>query len=149
MEDFRDIGKYISMIQRIKNNYVARELSAYQIGCGQQFFLLQISEHPGISLQRLAELGYYDKATSTRAVHKLEVEGYVRTEMDTVDKRVRKIYVTQKAEPVISKTKEILDRWCLGVLEGIPPDEQRQAKRLLEKMAGNARICMEQNRRKD
>ena len=72
VKEHREIGKYISMIQRLSNIYFANELSSYQIGCGQQFFLLQIFKNPGISLQELASNGSYDKATATRAVKKLE-----------------------------------------------------------------------------
>ena len=78
----REIGKYISILQRLSNIYFANELSSYQIGCGQQFFLLQIFKNPGISLQELASNGSYDKATATRAVKKLEEEGVQITEVD-------------------------------------------------------------------
>ncbi len=42
MKEHKEIGKYISIIQRLNNMYFANQLSSYQIGCGQQFFLLQI-----------------------------------------------------------------------------------------------------------
>lgn len=149
MEIYRDIGKYISIIQRLKNIYLSKKLSDYQIGCGQQFFLLQIFEHPGISLQELAELGYYDKATATRAVRKLEDEQYVFTKTDKTDKRLRHIYVTDKAGPVIRETWALIDEWNRIILKDIPEEERRKAESLLKKMAGNAHIYMEQQRRKE
>ena len=81
MNKHREIGKYISILQRLSNIYFANELSSYQIGCGQQFFLLQIFKNPGISLQELASNGSFDKATATRAVKKLEEEAYGRKPM--------------------------------------------------------------------
>ena len=105
----REIGKYISILQRLSNIYFANELSSYQIGCGQQFFLLQIFKNPGISLQELASNGSYDKATATRAVKKLEEEAYVRTETDGEDKRVRHIYATEKAKRVVDITRNSVD----------------------------------------
>ena len=75
MNEHREIGKYISILQRLNNMYFANQLSFYQIGCGQQFFLLQIYKNPGMSLHELASYGQYDKATATRAVKKLEEEG--------------------------------------------------------------------------
>ena len=39
MSEHKEIGKYISIIQRLNNAYFANQLSSYQIGCGQQFFL--------------------------------------------------------------------------------------------------------------
>ncbi|WP_242843196.1 hypothetical protein [Lacrimispora celerecrescens] len=49
MSEHKEIGKYISIIQRLNNAYFANQLSSYQIGCGQQFFLLQIFKKPGMS----------------------------------------------------------------------------------------------------
>lgn len=145
----REIGKYISIIERLKNIYYANELSSYQIGCGQQFFLLQIFKHPGMSLQELASFGHYDKATATRAVKKLEEEGYVLTETGTEDKRVRKISITQKAKPVVEKTWECLDEWENMILNGFTKEERDMAEKLLIKMAENARNHMVERKGKE
>ena len=107
----REIGKNISIIQRLKNIYYGNELSSYQIGCGQQFFLLQIFKNPGMSLQELASFGHFDKATATRAVKKLEEQGYVITKTEVSDRRVRKIYITEKAESVVEKTWVCVEDW--------------------------------------
>lgn len=134
----RDIGKYISILQRVSNMYFGNELSAYQIGCGQQFFLLQIYNNPGISLQELASNGCYDKATATRAVKKLEEEGYVRTETHGEDKRVRHIYAAKKAEPVVAGTVRRVDSLTEIILEGFSMKERDEAEAFLIRMAENS-----------
>lgn len=134
----REIGKYISILQRLSNIYFANELSSYQIGCGQQFFLLQIFRNPGISLQELAAHGYYDKATATRAVKKLEEEEYVRLETDEEDKRVRHIFATEKAELVVEKTVESVVALNNILLAGFDEEERDEAEAMLIRMAGNA-----------
>ena len=138
MEKHREIGKYISILQRLHNMFYANQLSSYQIGCGQQFFLLQIFYHPGMNLQELALNGHYDKATATRAVKKLEEEGYVRTEVEEEDKRVRRIYVTDHAKPVVDRTLECVDEWAEIILEGFTGREREEAEQLLIRMAANA-----------
>ena len=50
--------KFTSIIYRLGNRYYDRELARYQIGCGQQFFLLRIHENEGISMYDLAQTGY-------------------------------------------------------------------------------------------
>ena len=42
--------KSISLIQRNTNRYFDTMLEEFQIGSGQQFFLLRIFEHDGITL---------------------------------------------------------------------------------------------------
>ena len=142
MSQHREIGKYISMLQRLNNMYYANELSLYQIGCGQQFFLLQIYKNPGMNLQELASFGHFDKATATRAVQKLEEEGYVLTETGTEDKRVRRIFATEKAEPVVAKTWECVEDWENVILEGFTDEERDGAQQILKRMAENARNHM-------
>ncbi|WP_242996785.1 MarR family winged helix-turn-helix transcriptional regulator [Lacrimispora amygdalina] len=138
LDKHREIGKYISIIQRLNNMFYANRLSSFQIGCGQQFFLLQIFKNPGMNLHELALNGHYDKATATRAVKKLEEEGYVRTEMEEGDKRVRRIYLTDLAKPVVEKTLECVDEWAEIILEGLTGEERQEAERLLIRMAANA-----------
>lgn len=138
MNEHREIGKYISILQRLNNVYYANQLSSYQIGCGQQFFLLQIFKNPGMNLQELASFGHYDKATSTRAVKKLEEEGYVQTEMAKEDKRIRRIYATEKAAAVVEKTWECVDDWADVILEGFTKEERDAAEQMLIRMASNA-----------
>ena len=134
----REIGKYISILQRLSNIYFANELSSYQIGCGQQFFLLQIFKNPGISLQELASNGSFDKATATRAVKKLEEEAYVRTETDGEDKRVRHIYATEKARTVVDITRNSVDSLTEVMLEGFTEEERDSAEAFLIRMADNS-----------
>ncbi len=138
MDKHRDIGKYISILQRLNNMFYANRLSSFQIGCGQQFFLLQIFNNPGMNLHELALNGNYDKATATRAVKKLEEEGYVRTETEEEDKRIRRIYLTDQANPVVEKTQECVDEWAEIILEGLTGAERKEAERLLIRMADNA-----------
>lgn len=149
MGKYREIGKYISILQRLNHIYYENQLSPYQIGCGQQFFLLRICEKPGMKIQDLASFGHFDKATAARAVKKLEEEGYVRTEKGKEDKRVRRIYATDKAKPVVEKTMECVDEWSEIILEGFDSEERQDAMQLLVKMAANAYQYNVKLKRKD
>lgn len=145
----REIGRYISIVERLKKMYYANKLASYQIGCGQQFFLLQIFMNPGMNLQELASFGHYDKATATRAVSKLQEEGYVLTETGAGDKRMREIYLTEKAKPVVEKTWECVDDWEEMILKGFTKEERDVAEKLLIRMADNARNHMLEHKGKE
>ena len=49
MSESTYLGRNISIAYRLSNRFYDRVLSPYQIGCGQQFFLLRIYENQGIS----------------------------------------------------------------------------------------------------
>lgn len=131
------LGRHASILYRQANRFYDRELSPYRIGCGQQFFLLRIFEHQGINVLDLARLGQFDKGTATRAVQKLE-EGYIRSEPDPQDRRMRRLYTTPTAEPIVQKVFAARERWNGILTRGMCQEEIEQADKLLAHMAENA-----------
>lgn len=132
------IGKYASMMNRLSHIYYDGELAVYGIGGGQQFFLLQIAEMPGISLLSLADEGHFDKGTTARAVQKLEQLGYVRRISDERDRRITRFFVTESAWPAIQATWKVVERWRSALTRDVPQEEQAAVERIMGKMAENA-----------
>lgn len=132
------LGRHASILYRQANRFYDRELAPYCIGCEQQFFLLRIFEHQGINVLDLARLGQFDKGTATRAVQKLEEEGYIRSEPDPQDRRMRRLYTTPTAEPIVQKVFAARERWNGILTRGMCQEEIEQADKLLAHMAENA-----------
>lgn len=132
------LGRHASILYRQANRFYDRELAPYCIGCRQQFFLLRIFEHQGINVLDLARLGQFDKGTATRAVQKLEEEGYIRSEPDPQDRRMRRLYTTPTAEPIVQKVFAARERWNGILTRGMCQEEIEQADKLLAHMAENA-----------
>lgn len=141
------LHKYASILYRLGQIYFDMELSPCHIGCGQQFFLLRIHEEEGISVLDLAQKGYFDKGTTARAVKKLEEQKYIKRQIDTEDKRVSRLYVTQEGLPIIEATYKALDSWMDIMTEGMDKEEKAQASILMEKMAENANRYMKQRKK--
>ena len=131
-------SKHISILYRCGQSYYDDVLREYGIGCGQQFFLLRISQLPGISLLELAQIGSFDRGTATRAVQKLEELGYIRRVGDPNDRRVVRLYVTEKARPVIEATLAARQRWNDILTRGMTSKQREAAKTLLVAMSQNA-----------
>lgn len=127
--------KYISIIQRNTSRYFDLSLEADQIGSGQQFFLLRIAENEGITMYDLARIGSFDKGTVTKAVQKLAQQGYVRIEVDEYDKRVRHLYITDRARAVIDRVYDLRDSWNAQLTADFTPEEREQVLNLLTRMA--------------
>lgn len=132
-----NLNKYASIIYRQAQRYYDRELSKYGIGCGQQFFLLHIHSNQGTSMYDLAQLGHFDKGTVTKAVQKLEEEGYIRIEVDAKDRRIRRLYTTEKAGAVLQAVYDMRVKWNEVMTEGMTEEEVKTASRLMAKMAEN------------
>ena len=147
MDESVFLGRNISIAYRMGNRFYDRELAPMGIGCGQQFFLLRIYENRGISMYDLARMGLFDKGTVTRAVQKLEEMGYVRSEADVCDKRIRRLYATQAAEPVVQMGYDARERGTALLTEGMTPEEAEMARGLLSRIAENAIRALEQEER--
>ena len=53
--DFPEIGRWVSIFDRLMKMYYDRGLSGYEIGWGQQFYVEYLREHPGATSQEMAE----------------------------------------------------------------------------------------------
>ena len=131
-------SKHISILYRCGQSYYDDVLREYGIGCGQQFFLLRISQLPGISLLELAQIGNFDRGTATRAVQKLDELGYIRRVGDPNDRRVVRLYATEKARPVIEATLAARQRWNDILTQGMTSQQCEVAQTLLVAMSQNA-----------
>ena len=143
MDELIYLGRSISIAYRMANRFYDRTLARWGIGCGQQFFLLRIYENRGSSVYDLARMGLFDKGTATRAVQKLEELGYVRSEADGSDKRVRRLYPTELAEPVVQAAYDARRRWIALLTRGMTPEEAETARGLLVRIAENAILALE------
>lgn len=100
IEFLRDIGKIARALDSIANI----EFKEYQLSKGQYLYLIRIFENPGIIPDRLAEMIKVDRTTAARAIKKLEEKGFIRKEADDVNKKIRRLFVTEdgaKLVPII------------------------------------------------
>lgn len=100
IEVLRDIGKIARALDSIANI----EFKEYQLSKGQYLYLIRIIENPGIIPDRLAEMIKVDRTTAARAIKKLEEKGFIRKEADDVNKKIRRLFVTEdgaKLVPII------------------------------------------------
>ncbi len=104
---------------------------------GQFIFLTRICEHPGINLNRLAELARVDKTTATKAVQKLESLGYIDKVTDAEDARARLLTASPKAREIYGIIIEEENRNLDVCLADFSAEEIELASALLGRMRAN------------
>lgn len=112
IEVLRDIGKIARALDSIANI----EFKEYQLSKGQYLYLIRIFENPGIIPDRLAEMIKVDRTTAARAIKKLEEKGFIRKEADDVNKKIRRLFVTEdgaKLVPIIQLENQYSDQIAL------------------------------------
>ncbi len=137
MKHFPNMGRCVSILDRLMRMYYDRELADFEIGWGQQFYVEYLYDHPGASAQEMAECIRVDKATLTKAVKKLDSIGYVQIKKSEKDRRVKRLYLTDKALPAAKRIKEIHGQFFEILCSGIPPSDVRMTEQILQQMTEN------------
>lgn len=136
-QNFSNIGRCISILDRLMKMYYDRELSDHEIGWGQQFYVEYLYDHPGASAQDMVQCIRVDKGTLTKVIKKLTAIGYVRAVEDEKDKRIRHLYLTDRAVPAARRIKEIHGSFYESLCTGISREDILLTEQTLEQMMEN------------
>lgn len=104
---------------------------------GQYIYLTRICENPGINFIDLTMLLKIDKTSTTKAIQKLETEGYIERKTDINDKRVIRLYPTEKG---LESYAYIIDEENKNIaicLKDFSEDEKNIVTQLIIKMSKN------------
>ena len=138
MKKHKSVGRIISCIHRFTHIHLNNQLEPLKIGIGQLHFLMRLYNNDGINQETLAHTLKTDKATSARAIKKLEIEGYVTRKKDESDKRAYKIYLTKKARDLQLKIRRITREWTNTLLTDFSEEEKKLLFSFLDRIAQNA-----------
>ncbi|MCR8644781.1 MarR family winged helix-turn-helix transcriptional regulator [Paenibacillus sp. N1-5-1-14] len=116
---------------------ISAELAPYRIGSGQYIFLMVIATGQPITQKALSEKLLIDKTTTAKAIAKLELEGYVRREVDPADNRYHQLYLTEAGREVVPKVQESLGRVKSRTKKGITDEEYDVFIGMLKKVLHN------------
>lgn len=134
---FSNLGRCISIFDRLMKMYYDRGLSAFEIGWGQQFYVEYLYDHPGATPQEMTEYIRVDKATLTKIIKKLTEVGYIEVIGDERDRRVKHLYLTEQAIPAAKQIKSIHTDFYETLSAGISPAELASVEQTLQQMVDN------------
>jgi DNA-binding MarR family transcriptional regulator len=143
MDCYQHIGKYIGEIHRASCMYFSKKFSKFGIGAGQYLFLLNLYKSDGISQEELTEKVRLDKATTARAIKKLEDEGYVKRIKKESDRRAYKLELTEKADEIKAEVYSIMDEWETKIRNCFTDEESQELMNLLGKLSRSSLISKE------
>ncbi|MBM7601038.1 DNA-binding MarR family transcriptional regulator [Virgibacillus halotolerans] len=133
MEILREIG----MIARALDSISNIEFRAYDLTKGQYLYIVRICENPGIIQEKLAEMIKVDRTTAARAIKKLETNGFIEKKEDKHNKKIKKLFPTEKGENVYPFIKRENDYSNLVALEGLSEREAEILFNLLQSVRTN------------
>ena len=132
-----DILREIGLISRALDSIANIEFKPYDLTKGQFLYLIRVCEQPGIIQERLGELIKVDRSTVIRAVQKLQRNGLVEKRPDQENKKIRRLYPTEKGRQLYPLLKREDDFSNQRALQGFSTTERRQVAVMLQRMATN------------
>lgn len=113
----KEILREIGMIARALDSISNIEFKEVELTKGQYLYLIRICEHPGIIQEKLAEMIKVDRTTAARAIKRLEIQGLIEKKNDDNNKKIKKIFPTDKGEkiyPFLTREGEYSNRVALS-----------------------------------
>lgn len=133
------IMKKINTISRCAVLYRNDKLDDMSLMPLYHSYVFIITKHPGISQDELAAHLCINKSNVTRGVNNLEKLGYIKRIPDECDKRILRVYPTDKMLDAYPKIKEVLRDWNHYLTADIDENEINIFESVLERIAKKAK----------
>ncbi len=123
--DERYLGFLISDSARMLRTVFDRRVRALGLTRSQWLVLRRLDRHPGANQSELADMLEVERATAGRLIDRLEQNGWVERRADPSDRRINRIYMTEKGERVNNNIRPIAHSMVEEALAGLS-DEERE-----------------------
>ncbi|MBB6632843.1 MarR family winged helix-turn-helix transcriptional regulator [Cohnella thailandensis] len=139
----REILREIGMIARALDSISNVEFKEIDLTKGQYLYLVRIRENPGIIQEKLAEMIKVDRTTAARAIQKLEAQGFIEKKDDETNKKIKKLFTTEKGDHAYSFLKREADHSDKVALAGFTQEETEALLRYLQRVRQNVEVDWE------
>jgi MarR family transcriptional regulator, transcriptional regulator for hemolysin len=136
----RDSRRFGFLLRDVTRLYVQRfEQHAASLGLtlAQCKALMRLADCEGVTQVRLAELTDVDAMTLVRILDRMEAEGWLERRKDPRDRRVRCLYLTNEAKPLLDDIRHLIDITWEEAFAGIPKQKSEMVMELLDTVRSN------------
>ncbi len=128
----------ISRTARCAQLYRSERFEALGLSGGQYIYITCACRNPGISQEQMARQILVNKSNVCRQLAQLEQNGFVRREPDAKDRRVLRVYPTEKAKQALPQIHQALTEWREYLTGGFTEEERETLDALLERILDKA-----------
>lgn len=132
-----DILREIGMIARALDSISNIEFKDLDLTRGQYLYLVRIYENPEIIQEKLAEMIKVDRTTAARAIKKLEMQGFIQKLPDEQNKKIKKLFPTEKGKKVYPLLRREGEHSTEVALSGFTSEEKETISALLHRVRKN------------
>ncbi len=111
------------ILNRIFVSFISKSLSTQDLSYSDSIFLVNIGDNEGTTQEELANFLAIDKAAIARSVKNMEEKGYLRTERSNVDKRAKKLSLSDSGKELYQYMQDLNHQWMDQIMGDLAPDE--------------------------
>ncbi len=137
LKESRRFGFLLRDVTRLYVQRFEQHAAALGLTLAQCKALMRLADCEGVSQVRLAELTDVDPMTLVRILDRMEAEGWLERRKDPRDRRVRCLYLTSEAKPLLDDIKHLIDVTWEEAFAGIPKQKSEMVMELLDTVRGN------------
>ncbi|OUS15839.1 hypothetical protein A9Q88_09760 [Gammaproteobacteria bacterium 50_400_T64] len=135
MIDLADnVVRQIGLLYRAMMKALEAETAPLGIGSGRISYLFMLYINEGLTQQEMANRLQADKGAVARTLAQLEEQGYVSRRADPTDKRVTRVYLTDKSKALQSDLEKAVERVINRLNEDIAAGDDDMIKLQLAQM---------------
>lgn len=142
--DERYLGLLMSDSARLLRTVFDRRVRPLGLTKSQWLVLRRLDWHPGASQSELADIMEMEKATAGRLIDRLEENGWVERRPDPADRRINRIYMTEKGERVNNMIRPISRDIIEEALEGMSKADREKLIDLMIEVKRSFQIMAEE-----
>ena len=106
----KSIGRIITLLSRSIYFDLKDVVEPFGLTVGEEPYFIALAHEDGLTQDELTNRVNVDKSATARVVKSLELKGLVSREIDPLDKRNKKLYLTEKAKLVYISLSEALGK---------------------------------------
>jgi DNA-binding MarR family transcriptional regulator len=137
------IMKDITEITRVSVQYRTDSFAPMGLKACHGSYLQEICARPGISQEQLAESICINKSNVARQAAALEEGGFIKRCCCDKDKRIMRLYPTEKTLALLPEIDRIMLSWQEQLTQDLSEQEQQLLEAMLLKMRSRASAYME------
>jgi MarR family transcriptional regulator for hemolysin len=138
------IGFLVHDVSRMRRTLFDQAVKPLGITRAQWWALANLSRHEteGLIQSDLARVLDVGKVTIGGLVDRLEASGLVERRQDHDDRRLRRVYITERGYEVIDQMTQVGRTLNTEIMKGIPFDEIHVAEDVMHRMKENLRAAL-------
>ncbi|HRK98630.1 MAG TPA: MarR family transcriptional regulator [Alphaproteobacteria bacterium] len=133
----QSLGFVLNDVARLMRRNFNRRVLDLDLTQAQWQALAHISRNQGMKQSQLADILEVQPISVGRLIDRMETSGWIERRPDPTDRRAINLYLTEKAEPILTKMQKHGTALRMQALNGIPEEEREIMLRALLTMRKN------------